>query len=125
MTPRAESRLPLVGGSPTAFGPALASAGAPPGGSGALLYTYFDAKQVLLAHFLEIGGEALSRRIDQQAYDVAELAFGARATNDNATPGNPSDSVRSRSVIRLSGSGRYTLRRVLSRARTRRALAPE
>ena len=57
----------------------------------ALLFEYFDAKQTLLSHFLQLGGEALRRHLHTQATDIAEIALGPRQVNDAGTPSDPSD----------------------------------
>lgn len=59
--------------------------------TGALLYEYFDAKETLLSHFLQLGGEGLRRGIHTLGYDVAEIALGARVFHDGGTPADPSD----------------------------------
>jgi hypothetical protein len=59
--------------------------------SGALLYDFFDAKKTVLSLFLQLGGEAMRRRIHGLAVDVGEIALGPRVANENGTPGDPSD----------------------------------
>ena len=54
-------------------------------------YVYYDAKKTILALQLKLMGDALRVKGHSKVLSVLEHALGSRVTDDNGTPGDPSD----------------------------------